>query len=316
MKKIVNSVFALMLVSYSLISCAQSTPNKEVAKNTSTPAMEKQATLGMDRDSLDNRVIEEIVKEVVDLKIKLTDEALSTIADTQDLLHEINEGKKEEAIAKSKALIGNFEILLAKDPSLAFLPVDVKYQKKELVTDIPTVRSTVKLAKEAMNDGYYQVASELLNNLRSELIVSTYLIPTATYPEAIKAATVLLEADDKEGAAAVLEEVLSTVVIEEKVHPLPVLNAEQLIIEAATIDNKDHNNADQVIILLKNAEYQLSLAEEMGYGKKDKEYRVLSKTIKELKKSVEDKKDSSKLFDELKNKVRKFEKQLFSDSNK
>jgi ATP-dependent RNA circularization protein (DNA/RNA ligase family) len=115
------------------------------------------------------------------------------------------------------------------------------------------------------------------------MVINTYLIPTVTYPEAIKAAVVALEANKPELAEGLLIEVLNTVVIEKVVLPIPVLKAEQMIIEAASIDAKDHENVEQVIALLSNAEYQLQLAEALGYGKKDKDYVLLSKAIKEVK---------------------------------
>ena len=84
-----------------------------------------------------------------------------------------------------------------------------------------------------------------------------------------------------------------------------------MIIEAAMIDAKDHENITQVINLLGNAEYQLQLAEALGYGKRDKDYVMLSKAIKELKKSVKAKKDSKPKFDKLKSDIKKFQERLF-----
>lgn len=44
-----------------------------------------------------------------------------------------------------------------------------------------------------MEDGYNRVASDLLKDLRSEMIINTYLIPTATYPSAISNVILLVE---------------------------------------------------------------------------------------------------------------------------
>jgi molybdenum cofactor biosynthesis enzyme MoaA len=81
--------------------------------------------------------------------------------------------------------------------------------------------------------------------------------------------------------------------------------------EAQSIDSTDHKHADKVINLLKNASYQLQLAEEMGYGKKDKEYYALYQSIKDLRKSVERKGDSKKKFKKLLDDMNKFNDRLF-----
>ncbi|HHC80201.1 MAG TPA: YfdX family protein [Flavobacteriia bacterium] len=316
MKKIAIVGTLMMVMAITLTACAQN--NTERAKNDgqATAVPQKEAVLEMNKDSLNAKILAEVEKEIVKRKVALTNEALTTISETQSLLHEIDKGDKNNAIKKGKQLIGNLEILLAKDPTLALIPVDVTSQREEFVADIKTVRETVKLAQKAMNKGHYRVASDLLKDLRSEMVINTFLIPTATYPDAIKAAVILLEEDDKEAAKSVLQEVLNTVVIERTILPIPILNAEQMIIEAATIDKKGHEDADKVLNLLKNADYQLQLAEEMGYGKKDKDFATLAKSIKTLKKSVTNKENSEQKFDSLKNDIRKFKERLFPKRKK
>jgi outer membrane murein-binding lipoprotein Lpp len=310
MKKNKNIISAIIIAAMLVTGCSKD--KKELSQTDDQARVEKVATLEMNKDSLDTKVIDDLKEQIVKRKIELTTEALSVIGETHSLLQEISKSKKNEAIKKGKELIGSLEILLAKDPELSLIPVDVDFRKNELITDVETVRKTAKLAQEAMDKGYYQLAADLLEGIRSEMVINTYLIPTATYPEAIKLAVIDLEADKPEEAKRVLQNVLSTVVIDETVLPLPVLNAEQMIIEASKIDAKDHENSDKVINLLKNAEYQLSLAEEMGYGKKDKDFKTLSESIKALKKSVEKKEDSGSRFDSLKQDIRKFQERLFS----
>ena len=305
-----------VLLSVTLVACAQDKDSKSANASVEKVAPQKEATLEMDKDTLDAKVLAEIEKEVLKRKATLTKEALETIGKTEFLLKDVVAGKKDDAIKKGKELIADLEVLLTKDPTLALVPVDVSYQKEELVSDIETVRDAVKLAEKAMKKGYYREASDILKDIRSEMVISTYFIPAGTYPDAIKAAVVLLEEDDVESAKALLAQVLSTIVVEKTVEPIPVLNAEQMIIEAALIDAKDHENVDQVLNLLKNADYQLQLAQEMGYGKKDKDFEVLSDAIKELKKSVEKKEDSQGKFTALKQKLKSFRERLFSKKAK
>ncbi len=312
MKKLVKLFIVVVLVNLTLIACAQDKKEvKETSNVENTKTLQKQEPLAMSEDTLDVRILADMQKEILKQKVELSKEALTAVAKTQDLLVEIDKGNKKEAIKKGKELIGDLEVLLAKDPSLSFVPVNVTIQKEELVTDINTVKETTKLVKEAVNKGYFRVASDLLKDLRSEEVISTFLIPTATYPKAIKTAVVALEADNTDLAKGILIQVLNTVAVKKVIVPLPVLKAEQMIIEAATIDAKDHENITQVINLLSNAEYQLQLAEVLGYGKRDKDYVMLSKAIKELKKSVKAKKDSKPKFDKLKSDIKKFQERLF-----
>ncbi len=299
------------LLAINLVSCSQEKQNAENAGIKESPIHEKMATLEMNKDSMDMRIFQSVQDEVMQQKSELTENALQVIQQTQLLLQDVSDKKKEDAVKKGKALIGDIEVLLSKDPGLAFIPVNVVAQKEEFVTDIETVRKITKSAKEAMDNGYYRLASDLIKDLRSEMVINTYLIPTETYPEAIKQAVVLTENDKFEEAEIVLISVLNTVVIEKVVVPLPILYAEQMIAEAAKIDTKNHDNADKVINLLKNAEYQLQLAEELGYGKKDKDYALLNEAVSALKESVNNKENSTSKFDSIKKDISDFKNRLF-----
>ena len=308
MKILTSIVLALTLT---MISCAQNTKDETNNIVSEKPVKQKQATLEMDKDSLANKIIENIESQVENQKSELLKEALSTIGETKGLLEVIKEGKTKEAIEKGKLLIGKLEVLLLREPNLAFIPINVTYQKEELITDIETVRSVTKAAQKAMDDEYYQVAANLLNGMRSEIIINTHMLPTATYPKAIKVAVALLKEDKTDEAEVVINNVLSTIVIQKEIQPLPILNAEQMIIEAALIDKEDHKNADVVLNLLDNADYQLTLAEEMGYGKKHKDYKGLLKSIKARKKSVKNKENSESKFDTIKEDFIKFKEKVF-----
>lgn len=306
---------SVLLMSFILIlgACNSNKSNEETKAEQAIPA--KEQSLEMNKDSLDARIAADIMSEIVQRRSEITEAALTVVAETQGLLQLIEAGKKDAAIDKGHMLIGKLEVLLAKDPSLSLIPVDVNFQKDELITDIETVREIVKSAEEAMDEGYYQLAGSLLGDMRSEMIINSAYIPTATYPAAIKAAVALLEEDKTDDAKLVLQKVLGTIVVEETVLPLPVLKAEQMVIEAAAVDSVSHENADKVLNLLKNAEYQLLLAEEMGYGKKDAEYKDLNNMIKDLEKSVNEKSDSKSAFDSLKVKINKFKERLFPKKN-
>ncbi len=285
--------------------------NNPVKKEVDSAVPQKEKTVEMNADTLNARIYADILNEIVKRRSAIPEEALNVVGETQTFLQLVESGKKDKAIDFGHKLIGKLEVLLAKDPSLSFIPVDANFTTDELVTDIKTVRTIVKAAQKAMDDGYYQAAAKLLGDLRSEIVISSYYLPAITYPDAVKVSVALLEEGKQDEAKAVLQQVVSSIVVEKTIMPLPVLKAEQLVIEAADIDAKDHANADKVVNLLKNARYQLMLAEEMGYGKHDKDYKVLETAINEIQKSVEAKSDSKNAFDSLKNSIKKFKERLF-----
>jgi hypothetical protein len=307
----------LLLSSILVLSACNSGENKKTIKDVEKGNIpEKEQSLEMSEDSLDAAIVADVMGEIIQRRSGIAKEALTVVAETQNLLQLIEANKNDEAIKYGHQLIGKLEVLLAKDPSLSLIPVDVNFQKNELITDIKTVRELVKSAEDAMDDGYYQLAGDLLGNLHSEMIINSMYIPTVTYPEAIKAAVALLEDGRVADAKSILQEVLGTIVVEKTILPLPVLKAEQMIIEAAKVDSVSHDNAAKVVNLLKNAKYQLLLAEEMGYGKKDAEYKDLNDAIKNIQKSVNEKSDSQSAFDSLKVKINKFRERLFPKNQK
>ncbi len=310
--KTISKILSVFVVLVTMTSCAQ---NKK-EKHNDTPIMQKEASLEMNKDSLDAKIVDNLEKQVVEKKLELTEEALSAVGETHSILEAIKKGNKKDAIKKGNLLIGKLEVLLTRNPNLSLIPININYQKEELITTVDEVRSATKLAEKAMNDGYYQLASDILKEIKSEMIINTYLLPAGTFPDAIKVALALLEEDKPKEAEIVLNNVLGTIIIKKTVQPLPVLNAEQMIIEAAIIDKENHKNVEKVLNLLKNADYQLTLAEEMGYGKKNKDFKTLSESIKTLKKSVKNKENSNGKFDSLKKDIIKFKEKLFSKVKK
>jgi ribosome-binding protein aMBF1 (putative translation factor) len=302
-----NNIITVLMMLALLVSCGRQ--QEEAPLTGDLP--EQEDTLMMNSDTLYAHVVREVNQEISRRRSSLSREALATLGETRVLLQTIERGDTVRAIELGHKLIGELEVMLARDPSLSQLLVDVDYQKIESVADIATVRNVVKLAREAMKKGYYRQAAGLLENMKSEIVISNYYIPTATYPEGIKVATALLEEGKSEAAKAVLYGVLTTILVEKTILPLPVLKAHEMVAEAARLDAEDHANSAAVLNLLHNANYQLHLAEEMGYGKRDKEYALLYDRIRELERSVGKKENSTSKFDSLKQEMKEFQERLF-----
>ncbi len=266
--------------------------------------------------NVNENVEAEVKKEQKEVRENI-DKAVEILKETASVVKLIDENKIDKAEKQMAKIVGELEILVAKDPSLSLIPVDVSYQTLDLVADIPTVEKLTADAREAMDKGYYQSARNILGTLASEIQVKTSYLPLATYPDAMKLAVSLLSQGKKDEAKVVLVKALNTLIIGEQHIPLPVLRAEEYIKAAALMmENKDKADTKEVISLLDNADYQLKLAEALGYGKRDKEYKELADAIEALKKAVENKEETKNLFDSLKSKINKFKVRLFfADKN-
>jgi hypothetical protein len=150
-----------------------------------------------------------------------------------------------------------------------------------------------------------QAARLLLDNLVSELNVTTINLPLATYPAAIKEAVRLIDADKPQAARQVLMAALSTLVIEKQATPLPLIYAESIVEVAADIAG-DESKADAAIAMLADARYQLQLAEALGYGEQDEEFAAIRDDIETLEEQIEERRETSGPFDRLKIRLGRF----------
>ncbi len=280
----------------------------------------------VNKTGISNRDMQERVQKNVNAGIEAaktteTDKAIEILNQTQDVISLIAQKKKDEAQKKLANIIGKLEILLAQNPDLAVIPVSATTEVHDVVTDPKTVDDIMKAVREAIDKGYYQTAKWALNDLSSEIVVKTAYLPMATYPDAMKLAAKLMGQDKTKEAAAVLVQALNTLVIRQEVIPLPVLRAEEYVKEALKVmdnDKKFKENKTQLLALIDAADYQLTLAEKMGYGKKDKEYKDLHDVIKSLKSHIEKEREkrTRKVLNKLSDELKAFKERLFTKTNK
>ncbi len=312
-----KTILALSTLAIIFTGCAQekATDNHKAEVKKEAPVKPEHAKVS-DKD-LQNNIAKTMQDDFTVKETQSVKEAVAILGETNNVLNYIAKGKDKKAKEELAKLIGELEILITRDPSVALVPVSVGYEINDAVVDIPTVYEITTAAKVAMDDGYYQVAKKLMDGLTSEFKVKTTYLPLATYPDAMKMAAALLEEGKKEEAAAILIKALNTLVVQEVAIPLPVLRAEEFVKLAAAAMLSDEKDKKEVALLfLDNADYQLQLAEAMGYGKKDKEYKELYTAIKELKKAIKEDKESKGKFDKLSEKLKNFKERLFFNKKK
>jgi len=252
--------------------------NKEVTQNT-------------------NQAQQNYVDEQTD---KISQEAVEAINLVVEVLDHLQKKDKEEALQAIEKALGKLEILISKDPELAAVPIDVQEQVIDFPGTVEDVIIARDLAKALLDEGEVQKARQLLQPLASELAIYITELPIAVYPEALKAIIPLIEQEKFEEAILLVQEVLKLLVVEKITIPLPILRAEYTIKLAAELANNDGADREQLKALLAYAKEQLLLAQVLGYGRVNEDYKDLLDEIQKIEKILEDEKQETKgIFDAL-----------------
>ncbi|MHB9147749.1 MAG: YfdX family protein [Candidatus Amoebophilus sp.] len=237
-------------------------------------------------------------------KDAIVKEAVVVIEETKKAINFIQKKQNKEALEAIERATGKTDILVARYPKVALLPVEYKIEVIDVAPSKPIdIRNTIIAARAAFDNIDYPNARLLLYLLRSELDVKTYSLPLATYPDVLKDAVRLLEEHKDDEASTILINSLNTLVVINKVFPLPIINAEVMLKNAEAKHEKDRDTA---LRLLATAKQELQRARELGYVGKDPEYASINKSIEDLEKRIKSKQNSASAFATLKNKVKAF----------
>ena len=269
-------------------------------------AVENQAVNNTELDTTNEDVEQQIEQEKTEAETKAEDslvsEAVDALAETQTAIAAIDAGNKQEAIDALANATGKLDIVLARSPELALVPVESSVTAIDTAPNNPETVETIREdIDDAVDRGDLPTARELLNNLMSEIRTTTVNLPLATYPNAMKEAARLLDADKTEAAKQVLQNALSTLVVTEISLPLPVITAESLVEEASSLEDKD-----KALELVGNAKTQLKLAEELGYVANENQYAELSQEIESLESQIKADGDTGNAFSKLKDNIAAF----------
>lgn len=233
---------------------------------------------------------------------KILQEATQAIRETQNALKALDENNSELAIEALESATGKLQIILAREPSLALAPSDVSVVTYDVLASIDDVRILRDQAEDALEEGRLQDARQLIGDLASETVISTTNIPLATYPDAIKLATALIDEGKIKEAQAALQTALSTLVVTDVVIPLPVVTAESLLQDAESLTEKADRTEDEnkrLTQLLDAAQTELKFAEALGYGSK-KDFKNLHEQLDLIAEQTEDGKSGEGFFDKIK----------------
>lgn len=274
-----KSILAVLIGSLSM-----STPSAWTASNTLTPSAQS---------STDQAAAK---------RNALMAEATSAIAETQNALKALDNGKNKDALSALERATGKLEIILARDPKLTLAPAEMNVMTHEVQGGLEAVKHARKMAEDLIHEGRVQQARLILKDLGSEKVISVVNIPLATYPGAMKQAVALIDQNKTRDAKRVLQEALNTQVITETIIPLPLVRAQDALASAEKLAEKKQRSADenkQLTASLGEARNQLMLAEALGYGVKS-DFDHFYEDITQIVQKTADNKSGTGFFDKIK----------------
>ena len=214
-------------------------------------------------------VQKETDSQAADKRKQVLDEAVSALALTKSALAALDGKDAARALATLAEVTGKLELIVAREPTLALAPVDVRTIVHDLFANTETIEAMTDEALDALKHGEVQQARHVLALLASEIVITVTNIPLASYPAAVKAVVPLIDQGKIEEAKAALQSALSTLVEERSVLPLPVLRAKLLLKRAETLvedGQRSEASNERLETFLNEARQQLEMAELLGYG--------------------------------------------------
>lgn len=254
------------------------------------------------QDPHDEAIQEEIDKQLLERRKAMLDEAQAALDETHAAIRALDEEDPRAALDALARATGKLELLVAREPDLAFAPVDVNYVTHDIYATPEAVRFARDRAESLLEDGKVQEARRLLSGIASELIISVTNLPLATYPDAIKAISPLIDAGKTEQAREALRVALGTLVITNQAIPLPVMRATAALEEARELGEAEEISdevKDQMKALTQAAREHLEMAEVLGYGDEQSHERIREQ-VAELEAKFMDEKETDGLFARMK----------------
>jgi type II secretory pathway pseudopilin PulG len=241
---------------------------------------------------------------------QLIKEAIRAIQYTQDALIYLNNNKTNKATESLKKAVGELAVVLNTPNAPYLLPVDVQINAYQFVGDVKKIKSLITQAKTLVSENKIPEAREVLNSLRSEIVIKTVNLPLATYPAALKLAIRYINEEKTKEAKDVLTMALSTLVEVDNVIPIPLIKAQALVEEASKTIKKDKK---QPLKYLDEAKHQLVIAEALGYtSTSDTTYKMLKDEITKLESEIHKGHKTASIFSDLIQKLKEFKEKAIS----
>lgn len=271
---------------------------------TSAVIAETSAALRQVREQTNSRVENERRQAESQAAKSIDQEAVAAIKETKQAIRALADGNGQAALAAIERAAGKIDVLVARNTVAALLPVGIEAQVIDFApADLRAIKEIASEAKDAVYNKDYPLARILLRRLTSEIRIRTEHLPLASYPTALKEAARLVEQQKPQLASTVLVTALNTLVVIDRVSPLPMVVAQEAVNEAQRSGDKDR---DKSLQLLAEAKNELKRARELGYAGNDPEYSTLDDSIASLERQLKGKESTVSAFARLKEKLASF----------
>ena len=302
MKKVLlSSITAIALLGAS----AQAAPDKAPAASKS--ATTQSVSAGAVRHAKANALVKQH-------GVKIVQEAVDAVKLTRQVLVQLDQNKKDEAIKTLEKAIGKMEVVMSHPKAPALIPLDASVVVSQFAGTAYDVENAVISSIALLKNHRVQDARRIVQTLKDEIDLVTVNLPLASYPAALKLAAKDLHEDKIADAKAVLATALNTFVEVDVVTPIGILQAQDLIAAAQKVAKTDKKLA---LAHLDAAKAALKKAKALGYtSTSDTTYKMLNEAIDKIQKEIRGKNEATKLFDELIAKLKEFKEKAVKTFSK
>ncbi len=226
---------------------------------------------------------------------KVLREAAEVYVALGEVVRLITNGRFEDALRGLESIQNKLEKLY-KEEGVKYVPV------KSLVYEfigVDTLDDAVKLvedARKAIEENDLIKARDILNILRNEIIIDTYVLPIGIFKEAVDLAVEFARLNDWVKALNAINMALESIKITQTIIPRPLLEAYYLVEEASRIYEERPEDA---IEILAYARSRIELAKTLGYVRDEKAIQPILERIEKLEKDIKAKKAKKKTFTDI-----------------
>jgi 5-methylcytosine-specific restriction endonuclease McrA len=288
--------------------CTSNNPNgvtaaTDTAKSSPPPAPDFQKQHQQAEQQFRPQIEAERQKDQKEAEQALDQDAIAAVEQTDDAIKSIAQNNKTEAMAAIERATGKINILLARNPASALIPV---HSEVVIIDSAPTdpkaIDQIIQRATDAVKQRNLPAARILLASVVSELRIRTTSLPLGTYPAALQQAARLLDQGKNQDAGNVLLAAVNTLVTVDHIVPIPLLLA-QSAIDAANSQRQDKQMA---LTLLQTAKNEAALSRRLGYLGDESEYKALDQEIASAETAIKGKSDTSSVFAQLRDRISAF----------
>ena len=246
--------------------------------------------------------------------VKIVQEAVDAVKLTQQVLVQLDQNKKEEAIKTLEKAIGKMEVVMSHPKAPALIPLDASVVVSQFQGTAYDVENAVISSIALLQNHRVQDARMIVQTLKDEIDLITVNLPLVSYPAALKLAAKDLHENKIADAKAVLATALNTFVEVDVVTPIGILQAQDLIAAAQKVAKTDKKLA---LAHLDAAKAALKKAKALGYtSTSDTTYKMLNEAIDKIEKEIRGKNEAAELFDELIAKLKEFKEKAVKTFSK